>query len=420
MISILNASPDTGNQGVSALCMSAVAGLSARDMGPVAVADHGRGLRKADWGFATVDLIGLSNTRRYWRNENLVAVRALARVGGLHSPTARAIARSRAILDVSGGDSFTDLYGPKRFRTMVLSKRLALDSGTPLILMPQTLGPFRGTEARAEAVKILSGARAVWVRDKGSYKFLQDMLGAAFDPEKHRLGLDMAVALPQVQPMSGLSPVVASWLSGEREFPVIGLNVSGLLAMEPEAAQKTFRLADRHDRQLDVACRALLNLYPTLRLLLVPHVHQPEGAPESDLSASRALKARLGADYADRIEIVESRLNAMELKWVLARLDWFAGARMHATIGAFSSGTPTLGLGYSDKAAGVFDQCGIGDDVADLRQMDAATLARAMVISVGKRDETRQKLAGLTASLRARAETQMDAIAAQIGASNVR
>jgi polysaccharide pyruvyl transferase WcaK-like protein len=416
MISILNAAPDTGNQGVSALCMSAVAGLVARNIGPVAVADHGKGHRQADWGFAKVDLIGLSNTRRYWRSENLVAVRALARMGGLYSPTARVIARSKAILDVSGGDSFTDLYGPKRFRTMVLSKQLALDSGKKLILLPQTLGPFNNAECRAEAVEILKAADAVWLRDKGSYKFMQDMLGKDFNPEKHRLGLDMAVALPQVAPKSGISDTVMGWLNGQRDFPVIGLNVSGLLSMEPEAAQKTFRLADRHDRQLEVACRAVLNLNPTMRLLLVPHVHQAEGAPESDLSASRDLKARLGAEYADRIEIIESRPNAMELKWILARLDWFAGARMHATIGAFSSGTPTLGLGYSDKAAGVFDQCGIGDHVADLRLMDAAALARAVVISVGNREETRVKLAGLVAGLRQRAEAQMDAIAAQIEA----
>ena len=415
MISILNAAPDTENQGVSALCMSAVAGLSARKIGPVAVADHGKGHRTADWGFAKVDLIGLSTSRRYWRSENLVGVRALARMGGMHSPSARVIARSKVILDVSGGDSFTDLYGPKRFRTMVLSKQLALDSGKKLILLPQTLGPFNTAGCRAEAVGILKAADAVWLRDKGSYKFMQDMLGADFNPEKHRLGLDMAVALPQVAPKSGLSDTVLGWLTAARDFPVIGLNVSGLLSMAPLAAQKTFRLADRHDRQLEVTCRAVLNLNPTMRLLLVPHVHQAEGAPESDLSASRDLKARLGAEYADRIKIIESRPNAMELKWVLARLDWFAGARMHATIGAFSSGTPTLGLGYSDKTAGVFDQCGIGDHVADLRLLDTAALARVVLISVAHRNETRVRLDGLVAGLRQRAEAQMDAIAAQIG-----
>lgn len=122
MITILNAAPDTGNQGVSSLCMAAVAGLGARIMGLMAVADHGRGHRKAGWGFAKVDLIGLSNTRRYWRAENLSAVRLLGRVGGLYSATARVISGSKAIFDVSGGESSTDLHGAKRFRTMLLSK----------------------------------------------------------------------------------------------------------------------------------------------------------------------------------------------------------------------------------------------------------------------------------------------------------
>jgi polysaccharide pyruvyl transferase WcaK-like protein len=88
---------------------------------------------------------------------------------------------------------------------------------------------------------------------------------------------------------------------------------------------------------------------------------------------------------------------------------------MHATIGAFSSGTPTLGLGYSDKAAGVFAQCGIGDKVADLRLMDAAALADAVRRSLNARDATRRDLSDRLPALLARAEAQMDVIVAQIG-----
>jgi colanic acid/amylovoran biosynthesis protein len=414
MITLLNAAPDTGNQGVSALCLSAVAGLAARDAGPVAVADHGRGRRQADWGFASVDLVGLTHSRRYWRGESLATVRALARIGGGFSPTARMIAGSRVILDVSGGDSFTDLYGPHRFRSMVLSKRLALDNGLPLILLPQTLGPFRGAAARAEAVGILAAARAVWVRDAASLAFLQEALGLRFDPERHRLGLDMAVALPQAVPQ-GLPPRLQVWLSAARGFLLAGLNVSGLLSSDPVKAQELFGLADRHDAQIETAARAVLEAHPRMRLLLVSHVHRSPGDPESDLAAATALKARLDGDYPDRIEVLPGAMNAMELKGVLARMDWFAGARMHATIGAFSAGTPTLGLGYSDKAAGVFAQCGIGAHVADLRVLDAAGIGAAVAASVARRDAMRAELDSLLPGILARAEAQMDAIVTQIG-----
>jgi polysaccharide pyruvyl transferase WcaK-like protein len=162
--------------------------------------------------------------------------------------------------------------------------------------------------------------------------------------------------------------------------------------------------------------RMLLAAEPDLRLLLVPHVHRPEGDAESDLGAARALVARLGDLAKDRVAVLGGRPNAMELKWVLSRLDWFAGARMHATIGAFSSGVPTLGLGYSDKAQGVFAECGIGDEVADLRRLDAPALAHRALVSFSDRDRRRADLAGRIAALKARAEREMDEIVRQIAA----
>ena len=415
MITLLNAAPDTGNQGVSALCHSAVSGLARRGVGPVNVADHGRGLRRVDWGYAEVRLVGLTHHRRFWRGDSLRTAHTLVRLGGGPSAAARTITRSRAVLDVSGGDSFTDLYGPRRFRAMVLTKRLALDAGVPLILLPQKLGPFRDPANRAEAVAILRRAAAVWVRDADSLAFLAGALGPDFDPARHRLGVDMAVALPAVRPAE-LDPAVARWLDPDRGFPVAGINVSGLLCNDAARARRDFGLADAHPAQVEAIACGLLATKPDLRLLLVPHVHRPEGDAESDLGAARALVARLGHLATDRVAVLGGRANAMELKWVLSRLDWFAGARMHATIGAFSSGVPTLGLGYSDKARGVFAECGIGNEVADLRRLDAPTLAQRALASFHDRARQRADLARRVDALKARAEGEMDEIAHQIAA----
>ena len=81
MITLLNAAPDTGNQGVSALCHSVVAGLSNRGATLMTVADHGRGLRSADWGYAQVNLVGLTHHRRFWRGDSLRTAHALVRAG---------------------------------------------------------------------------------------------------------------------------------------------------------------------------------------------------------------------------------------------------------------------------------------------------------------------------------------------------
>jgi len=265
---ILGAAPNTGNQGVSALCFSAVDGLAARGIGPIAVADHGRGARPETWVFdgekRDVTLFGLSHTRRYWRGDCLTTMKALVPLGGLGSQSARIIAGADVVMDVSGGDSFTDLYGPKRFGAMTLQKLMALDNGKPLILLPQTLGPFREEANRALAADILRRSAAVFVRDAVAFGVLKDMLGDGFDPARHRKGPDMAVLLPQSEPAE-LPEIVTRWLSERDDHPVAGLNVSGLLCQDPEAAQKTYGLADLHTNQIDAAAMALLNSDPALR-----------------------------------------------------------------------------------------------------------------------------------------------------------
>ncbi|WP_164659306.1 polysaccharide pyruvyl transferase family protein [Tropicibacter sp. Alg240-R139] len=414
MITLLNAAPDTGNQGVSALCHAVVAGLAQRGATQMTVADHGRGLRQADWGYVNVNLVGLTHHRRYWRGDSLRTAHAIARVKGRFNAPARVVLGSRAVLDISGGDSFTDIYGTKRFQAMALTKRLALDAGVPLILLPQKLGPFRDDATLDEAVSILRRAKAVWVRDAQSFEFLQMALGASFDADRHRLGVDVAVALPAAEP-AHLPLQVSNWLAPDRGVPVAGLNVSGLLCNEDDTARQAFGLKTSHRDQLDALAQALLRADPNLRLLLVPHVQRPDGDPESDLDAARALRARLGERERNRVQVLEERLSAMELKWVLSRLDWFAGARMHATIGAFSSGVPTLGLGYTDKAHGVFAQCGIGDEVVDLRRADARHLAGRAVASFTQRSAMNTILQHRLTGVKSRAADEMDVIAQQAG-----
>src|ERR1039457_7303958 len=56
---------------------------------------------------------------------------------------------SDLVVAISGGDSFSDIYGLERFLYVSLPQILALWSGKRLILLPQTLGPFKGWLAQA-------------------------------------------------------------------------------------------------------------------------------------------------------------------------------------------------------------------------------------------------------------------------------
>ena len=54
-----------------------------------------------------------------------------------------------------------------------------------------------------------------------------------------------------------------------------------------------------------------------------------------------------------RITILPPTFDARQYKGYIAHTRFFIGARTHATIAAYSSGVPTVALGYSVKARGI-------------------------------------------------------------------
>jgi colanic acid/amylovoran biosynthesis protein len=71
----------------------------------------------------------------------------------------QAVQEADVALAVSGGDSFSDIYGLGRFMYVALPQLLVMAVGKPLVLLPQTIGPFAGPTARAIARAIVRYSR---------------------------------------------------------------------------------------------------------------------------------------------------------------------------------------------------------------------------------------------------------------------
>jgi colanic acid/amylovoran biosynthesis protein len=413
-IALFGASPDTGNQGVTALCYSVINGMATRNLNNLCVYDHGRGRRTSSVSLNdqchNFDRLGATSGRRYYRPENLWQMRIAAKFGGLWSDSARTLCKARAVLDVSGGDSFTEIYGPRRFSSITMPKLIAIQSGRPLILLPQTYGPFHTDKAYAIARKIVSCASHAWARDEKSFAQLKTLLDSNFDPMRHHLGVDMAFGLPSSNPRNELPHPIPGWLQQpQRSNPLIGFNVSGLLYNNPKEARTQFGLNSDYRTAILGALRKLLES-TNAKILLVPHVVVDRPDSECDLLACRSVASELD-DFAERVTVLEGNHDASELKWIISRTDWFCGTRMHATIAGLSSAVPTMALAYSMKTQGVFDSCKQGEQVVDLRTCDEQELAERIFSAWRCRDETRQSLSASLPAVLSIAARQMDGIA---------
>lgn len=366
---LVGAATDTTNLGVSALCYSTLSGLFRRSADTdIAVFDNGRGVRRAELQVGDskfpYKLCGAINSRRYYRRESYWNIRVSGSLGGLGNPAAKLFLRSDAILDVSGGDSFCDLYGPKVFRANTMMKKMALGHGIPLVLLPQTYGPFNDPEHRRIARDIMGGAAMAWARDARSFDTLRDMLGEHFDPARHRCGVDLAFGLEPRR-----SDNMPEWLLDLLQDPEkrpIGINVSGLIYNDPEAAKSRYGFVADYRKVIRGLLARLLR-HSDRRVLLVPHVVCNPGLTESDSAACEAVMQTLDPADRQRVFLLPRIFDPSETKWIISKTEWFCSTRMHAAIGALSSGVPSAAIAYSLKTLGVFESCGQGAHVADPR-----------------------------------------------------
>ena len=418
-ISLFGASPRTSNMGVNALFASATSGLSRRlpnlDM---TIFDTALGVRlekhRVDDGEPiALRFIGFRTGRRFYRPENFSMMKAVAkagRPGRLFNPGVRAIMESDVVVDVSGGDSFTDMYPDDRIENIAGSKEFILDQGRPLLLLPQTYGPF--DESLERASRIVRRSVACFARDERSFENLKSMLGSDFDPDRHRCGVDMAFGLAARDPEDKLDSDIRSWID-DPSSSTIGLNVSGLIGNIPGTDKDRYGFRADYRQTLTSFLSRILS-ETEAKILLIPHVMSPSGGAESDLQMSEWLKEEFTEEFEGRIKISPTDLDQCEVKWVISNMDWFCGTRMHATIAALSTNVPTATIAYSDKAIGVFETCGQGGEVFDPRSLEVDPIVEGLMDSYRRRDQIRGGLTSALRTVKERAGSQMDEIAAII------
>ncbi len=175
--------------------------------------------------------------------------------------------------------------------------------------------------------------------------FLEDMRRYDYISARDSLsfGLLQSAGLTNI----GLAPDTAFTLPAEylplpegfQENNTVGLNLS------PLAAGKESRpgIALTNYRKL---VQLILN-ETDCAVALIPHVVW-DGNDDRD-----ALRPLLEEFQASGRVMMIPDCNCMQLKGYIARCRFFIGARTHATIAAYSSGVPTLVLGYSLKSRGI-------------------------------------------------------------------
>ncbi|WP_448111194.1 polysaccharide pyruvyl transferase family protein [Pseudomonas lini] len=250
----------------------------------------------------------------------------------------KAISECFIVFDLSEGDSFTDIYGFKRFLQQALSKALVINCGKELVLSPQTIGPFNKGYGKLVSNFIIKKASAVFARDEQSYNYLVKN----GHQRNSSVVTDLAFALPYNR--ENVQKV--------KEHIDVGINISGLLMNGGYNGENQFGLTINYPSLIESVIKEF-SKDSNVRVHLVSHVITDRYAVEDDYRASLSVKNK----FPECI-LAPKFSSPVEAKSYISNLDFFTGARMHATIAAFSSGVPVVPVAYSRKFSGLYGTLG--------------------------------------------------------------
>lgn len=272
------------------------------------------------------------------------------------------------VFAIGGGDSFSDIYGTERFDSINYQHRLARFFNKKYILLPQTIGPYKNNRNKKQAIKSIEKSSLVFARDLLSYKYVKE------NSQQNNIfeAIDMAFFMPYQKS------------EFDSKYINVGINISALLWHGGYTKDNQFGLKDDYKELMNNIIMYFL-LIPNVIIHLIPHVVHEMSHIENDYEVSYELQ---NIYKNSRVILSPFFLTPITAKNYISGLDFFVGARMHATIAAFSSGVPVFPLAYSRKFNGLFKDTLTYDFMGDLVNEDK----KDILSNLEKAFESRQEL----------------------------
>lgn len=269
-----------------------------------------------------------------------------------YSPIMSDLRNSDCVLSV-GGDNYTTDYGDCTY--FLNLNKLIKKYRKKLVIWSASIGPFPENSKLKEVVHNLNQIDLITVREMRSLEYLRS-IGVS---KNVKLVADTAFLL---ESDTGLVEDVFSGIKNR----VLGFNVSPILA--------DYTTKYKNEDIIDECVLFLRRVMNEMKfhVLLIPHVTQ-NFSFNNDYNFMKKIYEKLSD--CNSIMNIPSKYNAMQIKGIISKCDFFIGARTHSTIASLSTCVPTLSIGYSMKARGINEWLfGCDDFLVNVKDLSANLL----------------------------------------------
>lgn len=230
---------------------------------------------------------------------------------------------------------------------------LAKTFGIPYILYNQSIGPFYDDTQAASIKKYLQGANVIICREEITYKRL-----ITLDLKNVLLGADIAFNLTSKQ-----CDVLNNY-AFDNSNNNIGITLRKWL--------DTISQSHFENQILDFIISSIVDNDRT-HFFLMPQVVF-ENVDDNDVVVYQAIYNKLPDKYKMNVHIINIDLHPSELKYLISKMSYFIGTRMHSNIFALSSNIKTIAIAYESKTTGIMDMLGLVDYTIAMKELTSAIL----------------------------------------------
>lgn len=254
--------------------------------------------------------------------------------------TIKYLKKIKVVAAINGGDGYSDIYGSKCFYDRLPIINIGLAVKAKLIFLPQTLGPFVQEKIKNTALEILRQANFIYVRDDKYTNVLKEQ------------GLDWEMC----KDLSFYMKPEPWDIKIDSES--IGINISGL------CYYNKFRNLSGQFSYYPKLIEQLIIKFQKLNktIYLIPHSYNYYSSEENndDLVACREMYNHL--TNKKNIILIDKDLTSPQIKYLISKMSFFVGTRMHSNFAAIYTGVPVFGLSYSYKFIGAFNSNGLNGE----------------------------------------------------------
>ena len=273
-----------------------------------------------------------------------------------------------------GGSFLTDAYD---LTLTCFGYDLALQLNKPMILLGQSLGPFKSEEKKAFVAKRLQRFDKIVVRDHLSY---QTALEMGCEPEQVIEGRDMAFlietgAQPKQKPEGKLT---------------IGLSLRRWTYPYAPSEQRDELYQNYLKSLAEVASRLVDQFDANVVFLSTCQGDKAYSFQDSDVA--KEVLAMLALEVQSQCSVIDSFQTPESFLANLSTIDVFVGTRMHSCILSLISNIPTINICYEFKSKELFESMGLDEFVIDIEAINANEVSQMVAQALASYTEVSQQI----------------------------